>query len=342
MHQHGGHPEFDFERLGIEPREVLDFSVNISPLGIPLPVKENWNNLLADCGHYPSMDGAGVKRFYEKRFGIPPGSVLPGNGSIDLIYDIPRTLNVKRALVPQPSFHDYAHACKAIGAEVITGELDQLEGCDALFVGNPNNPTGKLIPAEVLLQLADNFPETLFFVDEAFIQFIEAPEAFTLMRPERLRNNVIVFHSLTKTYALPGLRLGACISTPETIQRLAESRAPWMVGGIAERAAELLADCSDYEEMLVPMITKERESVFQALEKHSAFNPVPGAANFLLVQWTGSDNLDDLLRQLLEHGLYVRDCRNFETLEENWFRIAIRRPGENTQLIKALLRIATD
>jgi len=277
MHKHGGHPESDFERLGVAPRPVLDFSVNVSALGVPRPIKECWGDLLTESEHYPSMDGAGVKRFYEARFGLPPECVLPGNGSIDLIYDIPRTLGVQRALVPQPAFHDYAAACRACGAEVISGQLDQLEGCDALFVGNPNNPTGKLIPAEIILPLADHFPETLFFIDEAFIQFIDDPEAFTLMRPDRLRSNIVVFHSLTKTYAIPGLRLGACISTPETISKLGAPRPPWMIGGIAERVAQLLIDCTDYEQKLIPMIETERERIFKALCNHPTFNPLPGA-----------------------------------------------------------------
>jgi len=336
MHQHGGTPEKDFERLGIAPRPVLDFSVNISPLGPPEPVRRLWPKLIDLLKHYPHIEGNGVKSFYTATFGLPSESILPGNGSIDLIYDVPRILRLRRVLIPQPSFYDYSRASLAAGAEVVSGNLDLLEGCDALFVGTPNNPTGKLIPAETLLQLADQFPEVTVLVDEAFIQFTDQTKSLTLMRPDRLRKNLIAFHSLTKTYALPGLRLGACISHPETIARLAGQRAPWMANRIAERVAEILSECDDYEQKLIPMIGKERERVFQALEKHPHFSPLPGAANFLLVQWTGSDNLDELHRHLLSSGLYVRDCRNFQTLEQNWFRIAIRRPEENDRLLQAL------
>ncbi len=336
MHIHGGHPEFDFNRLGIEPRPVLDFSVNVSPLGVPEPVKKIWNDLLLENTQYPTTDGQGVKRFYEARFDLSPSCVLPGNGSIDLIYDVPRILGIERALIPQPAFHDYARACRTIGAEVVEGQLDKLEGCDAHFIGNPNNPTGKLVPAEILLQLAANFPEVMFFVDEAFIQFVENADPFTLMRPDRLRDNIIVFHSLTKTHALPGLRIGACISTPKTIAKLAAKRSPWMVNRIAECVAEELLECTGYERQLLTLVESERKRIFDAIEKHSSFLPVSGAANFILVHWKGSDNLDDLMRHLLEHGLYVRDCRNFPTLKDNWFRIAIRLPDENTLLIQAL------
>lgn len=336
MHQHGGSPEKDFKRLSIEPCPVTDFSVNVSPLGVPHPIQQIWNNLLIENEYYPSMDGGGVKRFYEARFGLPPECILPGNGSIDLIYDVPRILNIKHARIPQPAFHDYARACHVIGAKEVAGSFDHLEGYDALFIGNPNNPTGTLIPAEQLLHLADRFPDTFFFIDEAFIQFVENPETFTLMHPERLRKNIVVFHSLTKTYALPGLRLGACISTPETIARLATRRAPWMVSRIAERVAEALVDCSEYEKKLFGMMHTERNRIFNAFNADPRFRPIPGTANFLLSQWTGSGNLDDLQRMLLKNGLYVRDCRNFQTLKDNWFRVAIRLPEENTRLLQAL------
>ena len=336
MHQHGGTPEKDFERLNIEPQPVLDFSVNISPLGPPEAVRKLWPHLLNDVEHYPQTEGRGVKSFYAARFELPPECVQAGNGSIDLIYDVPKILNVRRALIPQPTFHDYSRACTAAGAEIIAGQPDQLENCDAHFIGNPNNPTGKLIPSEILLQLADSCPEITFFVDEAFIQFISNAAAFSLMHPNRLRDNLIIFHSLTKTYALPGLRLGACISTPKTIARIASKRPPWMTSRIAERVAESLIDCQDYEQKLFPMIERERQRVFRSLEENPRITPTPGTANFLLVQWIGSDSLDDLLRHLLKRGLYVRDCRNFPTLEANWFRLAIRMPEENDRLLEAL------
>jgi threonine-phosphate decarboxylase len=109
-----------------------------------------------------------------------------------------------------------------------------------------------------------------------------------------------------------------------------------MVSRIGERVAETLCTCRDYENQLFPMIEKERARIFQTLEKLPHVSPISGAANFLLVQWTGSDNLDDLHRHLLEQGLYIRDCRNFQGLENNWFRIAIRLPKENGRLLEVL------
>lgn len=324
----------DFERLGIEPRRILDFSVNVA--SCPSELEKIWPQLLQDVTQYPSSQGCGVKRYYQARFGLAPESILPGNGSIDLIYAVPRILGLKRVLIPQPAFSDYSRACTAAGAEVVHGNLDELEDCDALFVGNPNNPNGKLIPAEVLLELADHFPHTTFLVDEAFIQFVETPEHFSLLSSNRLRRNIILLHSLTKFHGLPGLRLGAAISTPETITRFEQQRPPWMISRPAERVAEALITLEEHDRELAHRIHKERERVFEHITALPAFNPLPGAANFLLIQWQGSDNLDDLMRHLMQHGIYVRDCRNFPTLEQNWFRIAIRSPEENEQLLNLL------
>lgn len=336
MHQHGGHPDLDCKRLGIVARDVLDFSVNVSPLGLPVPIRELWDGLVLENEHYPTPQGEGVKAFYRSHFDLSEDCVLAGNGSIDLIYDVPRILGVTRASVPQPSFHDYTRSCQVCDVEIRHDVLGCLDGCDAYFIGNPNNPTGKLTPAQELLSLADANPSVSFFVDEAFIQFVDDADRYSLLRSDRLRDNIIVFHSLTKVYALPGLRIGACVSTPETIRRLEAKRPPWMVSRIAERVAGALASCGEYEADLFSMVRAERERIYGVLEQLPAYQPVPGNANFLLVQWKASEDLDDLLRALLRQGLYVRDCRNFATLEDNWFRIAIRRPEENDRLLEAL------
>ncbi|MEO0508779.1 MAG: threonine-phosphate decarboxylase [Verrucomicrobiota bacterium] len=336
MHQHGGNPDLDCKRLGITSGEIIDFSVNVSPLGLPPQIRVLWDRLIVENEQYPTPYGERVKTFYHSRFGLPEDCVLPGNGSIDLIYDAPRTLGIRRASIPQPSFHDYQRSCKACGAEIIHTTAGRLDGCDAYFIGNPCNPAGGLTLAEELLSLADMNPSVSFFVDEAFIQLVDEPGRYSLLQRDRLRDNIIVFHSLTKVYALPGLRVGACVSTPATIERLEAKRPPWMVSRLAEQVAGALVHCSDYEAELRRMVRAERERIYQALKQSSAYEPVPGNANYLLTQWKATEDLDDLLRSLLSQGLYVRDCRNFPTLEDNWFRIAIRRPEENDRLLEAL------
>ena len=161
-HRHGGDPAADFQRLGLAPRPVLDFSVNINPLGPPPEITAAWNGWCDDIHRYPTPDGRGVTRYYEERFGLAPASVAAGNGSTELIYLVPRALGLKTAAVATPAFHDYRRSILVNGGKVVefpamagTEEewerkvVELLPRAQALWVGNPNNPTGRLIEAVV-------------------------------------------------------------------------------------------------------------------------------------------------------------------------------------------------
>ncbi|PCI29021.1 MAG: threonine-phosphate decarboxylase [SAR324 cluster bacterium] len=347
-HIHGGVPTLDFQRLGITPREVIDFSVNISPLGVPEPLLRIWNELSAEIGQYPTIEGQGLLTLYEEHFQLDPRYILPGNGSIECIYLVPRVLGFKKVGIITPSFFDYERASRVAGASIVhlplqvenafaAPDLEEVErvlgSVDALILGNPNNPTGTFYDPQWILDLADRFPQKWLLIDEAFIHFLENHEEKTLARQDRIRPNILVFQSLTKFYALPGLRLGCVIGAEETIQRLREQKEPWSINRVAEKAALQLAHCEDYEAKLRKMISQERKRIQDQCRNNPGIHLYPSTANFFLAQWKGTENLDDLLADLLSQGLYVRDCRNFKGLEANFFRFAIRTPDENTKLL---------
>ncbi len=351
-YHHGGNPQRDFQRLGITPYPVIDFSVNINPLGPPTQIMEAWAEWRHDISCYPSPDGEGVLRFYEARFSLPPKSVVPGNGSTEMIYLLPRALSLKTAAVPAPSFHDYNRSMLLNGGTVLEYQgikntqedweqtVDEiLPQVQALFIGNPNNPTGQLLSAERILETAARFPDKWFLVDEAFIQFVETPERHSLLNPQKLRKNIVVFHSLTKFYALAGLRIGAAIGHPETIAKLRGHKEPWSVSLPAERTAELLPTCMAYEEKTRALIAREREIMACFVRESTLMEALPPTANFVLARWTATPDLDDLLRALLQRGLYIRDARNFSGLSDNWFRFAILGEKENELLRRAFLQI---
>ncbi len=350
-HLHGGDPTHVFERLGLSAGPVLDFSVNVSPLGVPARVKEQWGEWVTELTRYPSLTGSGVGRFYQERFALPAEAVLAGNGSIELIYLVPRVLGLKRVAVVTPCFNDYRRASRLARAEVVSFQLsaenrfaplsvkgleEALHKAEALFLGSPNNPTGTVFPPEDLQQLAVAFPDKWILVDEAFIQFLEQFQETTLMAESRLAPNILVFSSLTKYYALAGIRLGALISHPDTITKISRYKEPWTVNRIGEKVAAALIECKEYEERLRRLISEERHRIIKHMQPLSGIRLFPSAANFFLAQWTATDNLDDLLRPLLAKGLYIRDCRNFPGLEENYFRFAILRPADNDRLLSLL------
>src|SRR3990172_3768095 len=216
---HGGNPQQDMERLGIEGQVTLDFSVNLSPLGIPDEIMRNWSKMIEAACAYPSLEGSAVVRFFTERFGIGSKNILAGNGSTEFIYLIPQALRLKKIAIVNPSFSDYTRAAFNAGADVIPLQLtadngftcpeyieirNALSKADALFIGNPNNPTGTVYPREILLQLAKEFPSKWIIVDQAFIQFLDNTDATTLIHHNEYKN-ILVILSLTKFYCLPGL-----------------------------------------------------------------------------------------------------------------------------------------
>lgn len=342
QHRHGGadHP------VGVSG--FSDFSVNISPI-LPPGVLEGLDRLPLD--RYPSIDGAGVRDFYVGRFGLDPEMVLSLNGAVEGLYLLPRALAVRRAALFSPSFHEYERAVLAAGAEVKQIRLQpgrgfalppfeelvrDMEDVDALMAGNPGNPTGTVLPPDVVLALACRFPEKWFIVDEAFIQFTPEFPVNSLMQHLQALKNVVVVHSLTKFYALPALRFGALVAHPATISHLLQFKEPWSVNLIAETVARRLLSCREYEDELLAMVVAERQRIAHELAGSPTLALEGGAANFFLARWRGGCSVDLLLSRLAAAGVPVRDCRNFRGLEDGYFRFAVRTPPENDRLLAML------
>jgi threonine-phosphate decarboxylase len=208
-------------------------------------------------------------------------------------------------------------------------------------LGNPNNPTGTVFPRQTLLDLATHFPSKWLLVDEAFVQFVDQPDSISLVKEEPQPANILIFHSLTKFYALPGLRLGAVVGHPDTISRLRPLKEPWSVNRVAEKVALKLIGCADYDKNLTQLIRRERPRVFDRIREISGFQAFKPAANFLLARWTQTKDLDDFLSFMLRSGIHFRDCRNFPGLEDNFFRMAIRQGEENDRVL-SLMRSCSD
>jgi threonine-phosphate decarboxylase len=346
-YRHGGTPSLDFVRLNLPERKVIDYSVNLNPLGPPEIIREHWMEMHEGIQDYPTVEGKGAIRFFCEKLDIGPENCLAGNGSTELIYLVPRALGLRRVLVVTPSYNDYSRASALAGSAVTEylllpgASFDQeeirkrLEDADALWLGSPNNPTGTLVPREGLLEMADEYPEKWIIVDEAFMPFVEERDQYSLARPP-LRPNILVLYSVTKFYALAGLRLGGIIGHADAISRLKRIKEPWTVNGIAERVYPLLLECREYEGKTRALIRQERERLIHAFGSMRGIRAHASSVNFILCQWNLTDNLDDLMGFLLARGIYIRDCRNFPGLEKNYFRMAVRLSEENHFLIETL------
>jgi threonine-phosphate decarboxylase len=349
-HKHGGNPLADLARLNLPERKIIDFSVNLNPLGMPDIISRNWKELINAVQDYPSVDARGIIDFYRHKTGVDPSEFLAGNGSTELIYLIPRVLKFKKVLIPAPSFYDYERASTLAGAEVLTYQLKPdnnfvlplareletiIDEVDAMWVGRPNNPTAGMFHRDIIIELAEKYPSKYFIVDEAFIQFIDNWKDESLISCNRYPN-LILIHSFTKFYSIAGLRMGGVIGHRDTIGLLKEFKEPWSVNGIAENVALLLKDCEDYETATLKYLTSERERIFGILKKMDGIKVFPSCANFFLCRWKKTGNLDDLIVNLLKNGIFIRDCRNFRGLEGNYFRFGIRSIEENDNLLSLL------
>jgi threonine-phosphate decarboxylase len=349
-HKHGGNPIADMARLNLPETKIIDFSVNLNPLGMPDIITRNWAGLINGVQDYPSIEGGGITDFYIHKTGIEPCEFLAGNGSTELIYLIPRVLKFKKVLIPAPSFYDYERASILAGAEVKSYSLKpddnfslpdatELEAVindvDAIWVGRPNNPTAGMFNKNIIIDIAEKYPDKYFIVDEAFIQFVDNWKDKSLISCKRYPN-LLIIHSFTKFYAIAGLRMGGLIGHRDTIGFLKEFKEPWTVNGIAEKVALLLKDCEDYERATLEYLSVERERVFSILKGIDGIEVFPSYTNFFLCRWKRTENLDDLIIYLLKNGIFIRDCRNFRGLEDNYLRFGIRTADENNKLLSLL------
>ena len=344
---HGGNLRRLGEMSGKAADEILDFSANINPLGPPPWMRPLISSRIRSLAHYPDPDCAELLAAAAARYGVATGELIAGNGSAELLYLVARVVE-KRGLIPVPSYVDYARACATAGREVCFFPLRQSEGfslnpeaLDAalaeqpalVFIGQPNNPTGTVCEPETLRRLARRHANSVFLIDEAFADFVEGLDSLTKDRPD----NVIVLLSLTKSFAIPGLRLGLAVADAAMIRRLRELQPPWPVNTLAMAVgAEALAD-KEYQVKTRQYVDRARARMVDELQRIGGFTVYPGRANFLLLRLDHAEqNAADLTKKLLRQGIAIRDCGNFQGLDSRFIRIAIRSEEENARLITAV------
>lgn len=350
---HGGHIGELAARAGCAPGELLDFSANINPLGPPAWVRSVVARELGASVHYPSPHAEALCRAGAARFGCGVDEAVAGNGSTELLYALPGALGFGRALIPVPAYTDYRRACELAGVAVRALPLDAGAGfavdfgvlaaalaeegeggagC-AVFLGQPNNPTGRCFDPDALRALAGGFPGAWFVVDEAFADFVPGLDRLAGSRPA----NVVVLHSLTKFYAVPGLRVGLAFAAPDAAAALRRRVPPWSVNGLAQAVGvEALAD-EEYGERSVAECARLRRGLAGALAELPGVEVFPGEANFLLCRLeAGAPDVPALAARLLARRIAVRDCASFEGLGGGrWLRLAVRGEEENARLAEA-------
>ena len=347
---HGGNIRSMAAALGCAPEEILDFSANINPLGPPAWLRPVVARALAGTAHYPEPRAEALRRIAAVRMGVAPQNVVAGNGSSELLYALPRVCAARglgRAVLPVPCYGDYARACEAAGlsCEMLTLRpetgfsmdwpgLEELLHKPALVIlGQPGNPAGTLLEPERILELADRHPKSFFLIDEAFADFV--PQLSRL--GATIRPNLFVLHSLTKFYAVPGLRLGLGYGHAEVCAALSALLPDWSVNALAQAVGEEALRDDAYARRTVDAV-KELRGRLEADLEGLGIRVFPGSANYLLCR---SETLDAfaLQEKLAKSRILIRNCANYAGLDASYFRVAVRGAEENGRLAQALSEI---
>lgn len=340
---HHGAPDFaELEHLGLSPDQVLDFSVNSNPYG-PSPAVQT-ALALVPLDRYPDREALALRRSFSFQTNLPVEYILAGNGTAELIWLITLTYlqSGDQVLIIGPTFGEYANAAALMGAEThewraqpeddfkpnpvrITEKLQQ-SYYRLVFICNPNNPTGQVLPIESLERWAQDHPKTLFVIDEAYISFAKGLESAThIVQP-----NVLVLRSITKDYALAGLRLGFAVGTETVIQALAKTRPPWSVNSLAQAAGIAALGDAAHLSTCLQNIRHDKEFLVTGLVE-LGLSPVPSQTHFFLLPVKDGAAFRS---RLLRSAIQVRDCASFGL--PAYVRIATRSYEENKSILSAI------
>ncbi len=344
--QHGGIDYSELEELGISPDEVLDFSANLNPFGPPPKVREILSKV--DISRYPDSSATQLRRVLAEKLGVVPESIIVGNGSTEIIrLTALAYLNHRdKVLVVEPTFGEYEVACQIVGASLVkqklseknnfqlkvheTAELIKEHRPKGIFLCNPNNPTGQYFSQAEVENLLAVAEDSLVILDEAYIAFVE--NAWSSLKMIE-KNNLLVLRSMTKDYALAGLRLGYGVAREEIIATLRSICPPWNVNAMAQEAGVVAVSEEGYLKTCQSELREAKKYLLTELTR-LGFSPLPSKANFFLVE---VGNASEFRHKLLQRGILMRDCTSFGLPKH--IRIAVRTLPECQKLIAAVQEI---
>lgn len=347
VRHHGGINYAELKAMGIAPEAVLDFSVCTNPFMPPPRIKKM---LLGDVaiGQYPDSEATELRQQLSEKLGIPPGNILAGSGTTELIRLIALAYFKQGdgILILEPTYSEYEVASQIVGAKLIrqwiraednftprideTIDLIRQHHPRAIFICNPNNPTGKYLSREEVESVLAAIGDGLLILDEAYLAFIDQSWASLGLISQ---GNAVILRSMTKDYALTGLRLGYAIAHQEIIDDLRLVLPPWNVNVIAQKAAAMVLEDDNYLEQSKQKIREAKQFLINGLSR-LGFQLLPSDANFFLAK---VGNARAFRTTLLRQGIQVRDCTSFGLPE--YIRIAPRAMPECRRLIDTLKAI---
>ncbi|GKV69115.1 hypothetical protein NCCP2716_16130 [Sporosarcina sp. NCCP-2716] len=347
---HGANPHALYNRLGLmPPASITDFSENCNPAGPPAAVFQQWEQLYPAIARYPDPSGEPFLSAIAAYHGVAQQNIILGNGAAELLSLLAAQYRGKSAILIDPAFSEYEATLSAAGARITRIQAREEDGfalpaeaietalpdADVLYLCTPNNPTGLLPKRDELLRLirtaAKHGCEVI--VDEAFIDWVGEEHSLIPYLDEF--PHVTIVRSMTKLYAIPGIRLGYAIANSERIAGLKRRAPHWNVNAVAARIGALCLDQEEYRQKAVRYAACERRKMMEFLEARSC-TVLPSVTNYLLFQPPAGIPADIVFRRLLVSGIVVRHTENFKGLDGRWLRIGMKTGYEMKTLRTAL------
>jgi len=369
---HGGNIfQFAHEQR-IEPYEVVDFSANINPLGPSQRGLDALNAQLRYISHYPDATNDDVLNAIADTYEMDKHQIIVGNGAAELLYAICRLPGYTGAFVPAPGFSEYKEALEAskipvrdifyrpreddngkpyfevpyLALETFAAELKGQDGRIIVFLGNPNNPDGTLLDKNHIRTIASMLKDanSLLVIDESFIDFVGndtlQDNEYSMRSLVNEFDNIIVVHSFTKFYAVPGLRIGAAFSNPLIIEQLNSFIPTWSVNTLAQSYTEAALNDVEYVKRTKQVLHEEQLFMYNSLDTIDGITVYPPSANFILfhIEQEGitAESINEALKK---YNMIVRNCDSYMGLNNQWVRVAIKDHDTNVKLVEKLTDI---
>lgn len=356
MAGHGGNI-YEIERkVGVQKERIVDFSSNINPLGLNKKLIKSIKKNVGVALRYPDIEYHDLVDSISENYKIDRGFIIPGNGATEILSLYFKVLSPKKALILSPTFSEYERALRINGCEIKYFKLEENSGfvpvlsdlCDEMKGGydvvvmcNPNNPTGMAVGKGFAEELSNVCAKTggRVFIDESFMDFLKDADEYTAAGLTGKHENLFILKSLTKFFAIPGIRLGfGMTSDTDLLARMKNVHDPWSINCFADLAGRTLLGDKKYISGTKKTVMSNREMFFKELNEIKNIKVFESCCNFLLIKLLDNMNVSELQDRMLKDRILIRDCSNFKYLDKKFFRVAVKTKKQNSLFVNALVR----
>lgn len=335
---HGANPHRLYEQLSIKkPTQIIDFSENVNPAGPPSFIREKWDKLFPLISRYPDPLGQPFLSAVAKFHHVKEEHVLLGNGAAEIFSLLATMFYKKRAILIHPTFSEYAATLAANDVEIIHLEVDdiatwklpiaqiieEMQQAAILYLCTPNNPTGVLPPKEELLLLIKEAKKANCYLvlDEAFIDWVS--EDASMIPFVKENPHIMIVRSMTKMYAIAGIRLGYMIAAPKVIKKLQQKTSHWHINGLAAVIGAICLEEKEFRDEAIRYAQKSREDFTAFLQQYGC-KTTDSVTNYISFQLPQPKQSKVFFQAMLEKGFVLRHTENFKGMNGEWFRVGMK------------------